>query len=144
MAVLPGVGREPPSRQALVRHCGEMEVARREDRRYAYGIWADDELVGTLSLSNVFRGPLQSATLGLWLDRDARGRGIGSDAVALACRSAFALLELHRLDAGVQPGNHASLGALRHNGFTEIGLARGYLLIAGQWTDHLLLERLRE
>lgn len=141
-ALLPGVGREPPSESALRRHCENLERARAEDRRYAFGIWADSELVGTLSLSHVIRGPLLSATLGLWLDQPARGRGVGTRAICLACRSAFEELGLHRLEAGVQPTNLASLGALRANGFRDVGLARNYLLIGGRWTDHLLLERI--
>jgi ribosomal-protein-alanine N-acetyltransferase len=140
--LLPGVGHEPPSETALRRHCENLELARAEDRRYAFGIWADSELLGTLSLSNVIRGPLLSATLGLWLDRQARGRGVGKRAICLACRTAFEELGLHRLEAGVQPTNLASLGALRANGFTDIGLAHNYLLIGGRWTDHLLLERI--
>jgi ribosomal-protein-alanine N-acetyltransferase len=140
--VLPGVGQFPPSEAVLRRHCHNLELARAEDRRYAFGIWEDARLVGTLSLSNLVRGPLLSATVGLWLDHEARGRGIGKRAIALACRTAFQELHLHRLDAGVQPTNLASLGALRANGFSEIGLARRYLLIGGRWTDHLLLERL--
>lgn len=140
-AVLPGVGESPPGESMLRRHCQSLELARREDRRYGFGIWEDSHLVGTLSLSNVIRGPLLSATLGLWLDREARGHGTGTRAIELGCRTAFEELDLHRLDAGVQPTNLASLGALRANGFTEIGLARGYLLIGGRWTDHVLLER---
>lgn len=130
----------PPSEAVLRRHCQNLDTARREDRRYGFGIWDEERLVGTLSLSNVLRGPLLAATLGLWLDRDARGRGVGKRAIGLACRIAFDDLQLHRLEAGVQPTNHPSLGALRANGFTEIGLARQYLLIGGRWTDHLLLE----
>ena len=140
--VLPGVGQVPPSEAVLRRHVQSLELARREDRRYAFGIWEDASLAGTLSLSNVIRGPMLTATIGLWLDHETRGRGVGKRAIALACRTAFEELGLHRVDAGVQPTNLASLGALRANGFTEIGVARQYLLIGGRWTDHLLLERL--
>jgi ribosomal-protein-alanine N-acetyltransferase len=141
---MPGVGREPPTEAALHSYCRSLELARVEDQRYAFGIWTDSELVGTISLSNVIRGALMSASLGLWLDRDVRGRGVGKQAICLACRTAFETLGLHRLEAAVQPGNLASLRALRANGFREIGLARAYLLIDGQWTDHVQLERLGE
>ena len=141
--MIPGLGREPPTEGALRRHVQSLELAREEDRRYAFGIWMGTDLVGTISLSNVQRGALQSATLGLWLDIGARGRGVGKQAIGLACETAFGELHLHRLAAGVQPTNLASLGALRANGFTEIGLAHGYLLISGRWTDHLLLQKLR-
>jgi ribosomal-protein-alanine N-acetyltransferase len=141
---MPGVGREPPTQPALRSYCRSLEQARREDQRYAFGIWTDSVLVGTISLSNVIRGALMSASLGLWLDRDARGKGVGKKAISLACRAAFDTLTLHRLEAAVQPGNLASRGALRANGFREIGLARAYLLIDGRWTDHVLLERVGE
>jgi ribosomal-protein-alanine N-acetyltransferase len=139
--VLPGVGQFPPTEAVLRRYCQSLEQARREDRRYAFGIYEDSRLAGTLSLSNVIRGPLLAATVGLWLDVEERGRGVGKRAIGLACQMAFDELGLHRVEAGVQPTNLASLGALRANGFTEIGLARDYLLIDGRWTDHLLLER---
>lgn len=141
---MPGVGPVPPSEMALRRYCESLESAREEDRRYSFGIWAGSELVGTLSLSNVIRDSLMCATLGLWLDWEARGRGAGKRAICLACGFAFEMLELHRLEAGVQPTNQASLGALRANGFRDIGLARDYLLIGGHWTDHLLLERVSD
>lgn len=139
--VLPGVGEVPPSEAVLRRYCQSLELARQEDTRYGFGIWEGSRLAGTISLSNVIRGPLLSATIGLWLDSAARGQGIGKRAIGLACRTAFEELQLHRIDAGVQPTNLASLGALRANGFAEVGLARNYLLIGGRWTDHLLLER---
>lgn len=139
---MPGVGSEPPGEEALRRFCRSLEFAREEDQRYAFGIWTDSSMVGTISLSNVTRGALMSASLGLWLDRDWRGRGVGKRAISLACQTAFEELALHRLEAGVQPSNLASLRALRANGFREIGLAHGYLLIEDRWTDHVLLERI--
>jgi ribosomal-protein-alanine N-acetyltransferase len=33
---------------------------------------------------------------------------------------------------------------LRRTGFTLIGRAPGYLLIAGEWRDHLLFQRLAD
>lgn len=141
---MPGLGPEPPSEKALRKFCEGLDAARLEDQRYAFGIWAGSELVGTISLANVIRAPMMSATLGLWLDWEARGRGIGKRAIGLVCEIAFEELGLHRLEAGVQPTNPASLRALRANGFREIGLAHNYLLIDGNWTDHLLLERISD
>jgi [ribosomal protein S5]-alanine N-acetyltransferase len=54
---------------------------------------------------------------------------------------AFGDLGLHRLEAGTQVENIASRRVLEKNGFELIGIARRYLLIAGEWRDHLLFQR---
>ena len=51
---------------------------------------------------------------------------------------------LHRLEAGTLVDNHASQAVLRRTGFTLIGRAPSYLLIAGEWRDHLLFQRLAD
>ena len=51
-------------------------------------------------------------------------------------------LGLHRLEAGTLAHNTGSQRVLLKCGFTEIGLAPGYLKIAGEWQDHLLFQRL--
>ena len=54
---------------------------------------------------------------------------------------AFGEFALHRLEAGTLVDNFASQRVLEKNGFERIGLARNYLLIAGEWRDHVLFER---
>ena len=39
----------------------------------------------------------------------------------------------------MQPENRRSLAVLARSGFTDEGLARDYLYIAGAWRDHRLL-----
>jgi ribosomal-protein-alanine N-acetyltransferase len=51
---------------------------------------------------------------------------------------------LHRLEAGTLPDNFASQRVLEKNGFERFGLARRFLLIAGEWRDHVLFERIAE
>jgi ribosomal-protein-alanine N-acetyltransferase len=57
---------------------------------------------------------------------------------------AFGELDLHRLEAGTLPDNSASQRVLEKNGFERYGLARRFLLIAGEWRDHVLFERIAE
>jgi ribosomal-protein-alanine N-acetyltransferase len=49
---------------------------------------------------------------------------------------AFGTMELHRLEANVQPSNFASLGFVRRLGFRWEGYSEKYLKIRGRWRDH--------
>jgi [ribosomal protein S5]-alanine N-acetyltransferase len=118
----------------------QTEIARNDDR-LAFAILDDGELAGTVSLSNVVRGPLRSANVGYWVDAKRNGRGLATRAVAAVVEHAFGTLALHRLQAGTLVDNVASQRVLEKNGFERIGLARNYLHIGGAWRDHLLFQR---
>lgn len=112
------------------------------DDRHPFVIVRTGAVVGDLNLSQIAHGSEESANVGLLVDRPLRGQGIASTAIALACRLAFEELGLHRLQAGIQPGNLASQRAFARNGFEQIGLAKGYLFVNGAWRDHLLFQKL--
>ena len=107
----------------------------------AFAILDEGRIAGTVALSNITRGPFQSANLGYWVAQDANDRGLATKAVAEVIELAFDDLGLHRLEAGTQVDNIASRRVLEKNGFEPIGIARRYLLIAGEWRDHLLFQR---
>ncbi len=97
----------------------------------------DNRVIGSVHLSGISRGAFQNAMLGYALDRQAQGCGLMTEALAAAIAEAFSpRVNLHRLQAAVQPGNDRSLAVLRRLGFREEGLARDYLYIAGGWRDH--------
>lgn len=102
------------------------------------------EPVGWVGLSNLVRGPMQSAIVSYWVDRDHNGRGLCTQAVGEVVEFSFGELGLHRLEAGTLPDNFASQRVLEKNGFERYGLARRMLLIAGEWRDHILYERLAD
>jgi len=106
-----------------------------------FAILDGSRIAGALTLSNLVRGPLQSANLGYWVAQADNRRGLATRAVAEAIEIAFGDLGLHRLEAGTQVDNLASRRVLEKNGFEPIGLARNYLYIAGEWRDHLLFQR---
>jgi [ribosomal protein S5]-alanine N-acetyltransferase len=122
----------------------ESQRERLEAAEHLYGIFDEGRLAGAVEISNVTRGPFQSATLGYWVDDARRGRGLASRAVAAAVERAFGALELHRLEAATLLDNVASQRVLEKNAFTRIGLAPGYLRIAGAWRDHVLYQRTRD
>jgi ribosomal-protein-alanine N-acetyltransferase len=111
------------------------------DGPLAFAILADGRIAGTVGLSNVVYGVLQSANLGYWVAARFNGRGLATRAVGEVVEVAFGELGLHRLEAGTLVDNIPSQRVLEKNGFERIGLARRYLLIAGEWRDHLLFQR---
>jgi [ribosomal protein S5]-alanine N-acetyltransferase len=123
----------------------ETQLARiREAGRHNWLILDAEEPVGFVGLSNVVRGPLQSAILSYWVDRDHNGKGLCTRAVAEVLAYAFGELGLHRVEAGTLVDNRASQRVLEKNGFERYGLARRFLFIAGEWRDHVLFERLAD
>jgi phosphinothricin acetyltransferase len=78
---------------------------------------------------------------GIYVDAEARGRGIGKlllDELAKAAESAG----YHKLTSRVFTTNHASLALHRAAGFTEVGIQRRHGQLDGEWKDTVLVERL--
>ncbi|MBD0326593.1 MAG: ribosomal protein S5-alanine N-acetyltransferase [Pyrinomonadaceae bacterium] len=95
-------------------------------------------VVGTCNFSAIIRGPFQACYLGYSIDHRDEGRGLMFEALTAATKYAFDELRLHRIMANYVPTNERSGRLLRRLGFTVEGYARDYLLVAGQWRDHVL------
>jgi ribosomal-protein-alanine N-acetyltransferase len=96
----------------------------------------DDAIVGYFAISNVIRGPFQSAFLGYGGVAGRTGRGYMTEAMELVLRWAFTDLRLHRLEANIQPANTASIALVRRCGFELEGFSPRYLKVGGRWCDH--------
>ena len=96
----------------------------------------DGAVMGAITLSQIFYGPLQSAYMGYYIGAPFAGQGYMREALGLALDHAFGPLRLHRVEANIQPGNGASLALVRRLGFTREGFSRRYLFIDGDWRDH--------
>ena len=114
------------------------------NRRHAFGLFLEGELVGRLALSNLVRGVFQNAYLGYSIGERWNGQGLASEAVSVAVEFAFEDLDLHRVQAAVMPRNTGSIRVLEKNGFREEGYAIGYLCINGVWEDHRIFARTRD
>ncbi|WP_163100661.1 GNAT family N-acetyltransferase [Peribacillus alkalitolerans] len=107
-------------------------------KSYSWGVFLKEtgELIGDFSLYGVKSFPFYSASIGYSIDHDQLGKGYATEALRLAVAFAFQKLHLHRLEAGVFPGNLASIKVLEKLGFQREGLARKNILINGEWKDH--------
>jgi ribosomal-protein-alanine N-acetyltransferase len=103
-----------------------MLVCRREDLA----------IVGFFNLSQIERGAMQSAYLGYAVGKPYAGQGYMREGLEAVLRHAFQTLKLHRIEANIQPGNHASIALARGAGFKHEGFSPRYLKIGGRWRDH--------
>jgi ribosomal-protein-alanine N-acetyltransferase len=97
----------------------------------------DGAIVGYFNISQIIRGPLQSAFLGYGGVAEWSGLGYMTAALRLVVERAFTDLGLHRLEANIQPGNQPSVALVERCGFVREGFSERYLKIGGHWRDHL-------
>lgn len=81
----------------------------------------------------------RTAHIGIALLPACRGRGLGSDAVRVLCRYAFAIRGLHRLQAETLAGNEAMIQAASRAGFTREGTLRRSAWVDGDFADEAIL-----
>ena len=103
----PAPGLDPYGPEAFARY---LEGSERVDlKRLLVCAREDGRIVGSINLSQIFRGAFQNAYLGYWIGAEYAGKGYMREAVRLALRHAFTTLELHRVEANIMPRNAASL-----------------------------------
>jgi [ribosomal protein S5]-alanine N-acetyltransferase len=95
-------------------------------------------VIGSVSLTEICRGPFQAAYLGYAMDQDEQGKGLMTEALQLMIQFAFEKMNLHRLMANHLPSNKRSAAVLKRLGFVVEGTAKNYLRIEGKWQDHVL------
>jgi len=97
---------------------------------------ATGELAGVVNVSEIVRGPLQSAYLGYYALEPHAGRGLMRQGLAGVVGLCLGKLKLHRLEANIQPQNLRSIALVRSLGFRREGFSPRYLKICGRWRDH--------
>ncbi len=96
-----------------------------EGSLYQWGVAlrSDDGIIGTCTLADV-DAQNRRAEIGFILRRDHWGQGDMSEATSTLLRFAFEELGLHRVEAGVDPRNEASIRLLERLGFQREGYLR--------------------
>ncbi|KZE09208.1 hypothetical protein AVT10_07125 [Sphingomonas hankookensis] len=142
---------EPRDSDAIVRICGDAEIARRLARvPHPYGatdaaffldhvvphewVWAitldgDDTLIGVVGLTP--GDDPASAELGYWLAREHWGRGIMPRSAGAVVGYGFDTLGLSTITSGYFEANPASGRVLAKLGFVETGRQMGDCLATG-------------
>lgn len=82
------------------------------------------------------------AELAIMIGTPYRGRGYGTEAMALLCDFCFREMNLHRLKVTVFAFNEPALRCYERNGFVREGLLRRELWRDGAWRDVVILAKL--
>lgn len=107
------------------RHCGFLVIHR-----------TTKEIVGVININEIIRGAFQNGFLGYYAFAPHNGKGLMCEGLSLVVNHAFTKLKLHRLEADIQPDNHASIALVKKCGFVSEGLARRILKVRNRWCDH--------
>ncbi|MCF3180557.1 GNAT family N-acetyltransferase [Streptomyces polychromogenes] len=81
----------------------------------------------------------RNAHIGLGLFPAARGKGYGTDVVAVLCHYGFTVRGLRRLQIETLADNAAMLRSAERNGFVREGVLRSSAWVMGEFLDEVLL-----
>ncbi|MEU1616505.1 GNAT family protein [Streptomyces sp. NPDC005722] len=95
-------------------------------------------LVGTAALWGIDTHN-RSAHVGLGLLPSSRGKGYGTDVVAVLCDYGFVVRGLHRLQIETLSDNLPMLRSAERNGFVREGTLRSAAWVMGEFLDEVLL-----
>ena len=116
---------EDPSEAVVLDHAERLAESAAEGRvvELAVSERDDDAFLGSVILHS-FDWKHRRCEVGFWLVPAARGRGIGSRAVALAVSWALGELDLLRVEMTTTPDNGAVFALARRLGFAQEGVLR--------------------
>ncbi|CAG4924409.1 MULTISPECIES: GNAT family protein [Acidithrix] len=127
---------DPNGKRLYQSRCVAREQESRLGSAYAFGVFLEDNFIGEANLSGIQRGPVQTANIGYWIDKERAGKGYIPEAVAVIFKFAFEDLGLHRIAISIVPRNEPSHGVITKLGIRHEGIAVRYIEINGAWEDH--------
>lgn len=138
--------RGPSSPAPLTRAAYEARVAAadadRSDGNARFVIEVDGEPVGTIGIFST-EELTHHAEIGIALVPEARGRGIGTEAIRQVVEFAFVRRNLHRLHLQAIASNTGAIRAYEKVGFVHEGRQREHAWVRGAYEDIVLMGLLR-
>lgn len=120
---------------------GEEQV--REGNGFQAAIEPEKGIVGVLGL-HAIDWVNRKTSIGYWLAKGARGRGLMTNAVSAVLDHAFGQLELHRIEIHCAPENRPSRAIPERLGFREEAHLRETELVGGRYLDSVVYGMLAE
>jgi RimJ/RimL family protein N-acetyltransferase len=117
-----------------------LVVDEKEQRHVPFSVVELDggTLVGTANLWGIDTHN-RSAHIGLGLLPSSRGKGYGTDVVAVLCHYGFVVRGLQRLQIETLADNTAMLRSAERNGFVREGVLRSSAWVLGEFLDEVIL-----
>jgi RimJ/RimL family protein N-acetyltransferase len=123
------------------------EVERSRDEPDAFGLFVIEvggARAGTVQFERTNRRSRIAHVSGLAVHPDARGRGVGGEAVRQLQQHLIFALDFHRLELEVYGFNERALAQLEAAGFVREGVKRSAYWRHGAWVDGILFGLVRE
>lgn len=99
--------------------------------------------IGEILLDNFVEADQRASLIIGLLDREALGKGLGTEAIRAVAEFAFDTLRLHKLSMRVLAFNIRAIRAYERIGFIREGLERESALIGGAWHDDVIVGLLK-
>jgi RimJ/RimL family protein N-acetyltransferase len=115
---------------------------RRAILKWGLALRTDNQLIGSITLFNLDFNH-RRAEIGYALGRDYWGQGYMNEALMAVLKYAFEELDLHRIEADVDPRNTASIKTVERLGFQREGYLRERWQINGEIQDAFFYGLLR-
>jgi RimJ/RimL family protein N-acetyltransferase len=113
-----------------------------DDRAHAtFAVTDGGEVVGAIGL-RLHRHYSVNGSIGYWVAREARGRGVATTALRLLARWALEEARLPRLELVTDPGNAPSQKVAERAGFRQEGILRSYVERRGKREDCIIFSLL--
>ena len=122
----------------------EQTIRDWDDRRHAAFAVIDaasGEVVGAIGL-RLFEDYALQGSIGYWVAKEARGRGVATGALRLLSRWALREVGLPRVQLVTEPENVPSQLVAERAGFRREGLLRSYIELQGRRRDCLMFSLL--
>jgi [ribosomal protein S5]-alanine N-acetyltransferase len=107
---------------------------RRAILKWGIALRTNDQLIGSITLFNL-EFTHRRAEIGYALGREYWGRGYMNEALMAVLKFAFDVLDLHRIEADIDPRNAASIKTVERLGFQREGYLRERWQVSGEIQD---------
>lgn len=137
------LGQRYPRSMAFERQQMLNSGAKYGEAQFIIETLADQRAIGWLGLHEA-SGEDRATTLGIAIgDHDFLDGGYGTDAMRTACRVAFDVMNLNRIDLTVYDWNERAIRVYEKVGFQHEGVLRDGIFKAGRWNNLVFMSMLR-
>lgn len=112
---------------------------RNDDKFYDLSVFNNQgAFVGVVAAMEVTRGISHTAFLGYGIFNNYWGRGYGKESVKAMIDIGFRDIKLHRIEAGIEPGNTRSIALAKSLAMRREGLKKKAIYLRNEWVDLIM------
>lgn len=146
--VIKKIGRDdynlPVTRKMLVEYVNGLPYGRATMFAIYFKETKEPRFVGTLKLYDIDMVS-RRASIGIMVgDREAWGKGIGTEAINLIVNHVFTRLHFHKVTAGYQSENAAMAKSFERAEFVKEGILKNHTYTDGAFQDIVLVARFKD